>query len=315
MPGIVELCDGSTIPAVGLGTWKSKPGEVEQAVKDAIDVGYRHIDCAMIYQNEEEVGRSIKEKINDGTVKREDLFIVSKLWNSHHHPDYVEVGLRKTLECLGLDYLDLYLMHSPMAFKENAGLEPVDENGKLIYSDVDYVDTWKAMEACVQKGLARSIGVSNFNSQQLQRVLDVCSIKPVTNQVECHPYLNQKKLIDYCHQRGVIITAYSPLGSPDRPWAKAGEPILLQDPKIKEMTTRYPGKSVAQILIRYQVQRGLIVVPKSVSKSRMMENLSVDDFQLSSQDMDYLDSLDCGERYLHHHWVKDHPHFPFDIEF
>jgi len=283
-------------------------------VKYAISIGYRHIDCAAIYQNEDEVGRAIKASISDGTVEREELFIVSKLWNSHHHPDYVSDGLKESLKSLGLDYLDLYLMHSPMAFKENCGLEPKDENGHVIYSEVDYVDTWLAMENCVNEGLVHSIGVSNFNSHQIQRILNICKIRPVTNQVECHPYFNQKKLIDYCKQQQITITAYSPLGSGDRPWANISEPNLMENPTLKKMAQAY-SKSVAQILIRYQLQRGLIVIPKSVSETRIKENMEIENFQLSECDMDTLDSMDCNLRYLHHLWVKDHVHFPFDIEF
>lgn len=310
----INLNDGTKIPIIGIGTWKSKPGEVEQAVKDAVMIGYRHIDCARVYENENEVGAALKDLFENHGIKREDLYIVSKLWNSHHRPDLVEEGLRESLKFLGLGYLDLYLMHSPMAFKENAGLNPVDENGKLIYSDVDYVDTWKALEECVQKGLVKSIGVSNFNSHQLQRILDSCSIKPVTNQVECHPYLNQKKLIEYCHAKNITVTAYSPLGSPDRPFAKANDPCLMADPKVKEIAERHE-KSPAQILIRYQIQRGVIVIPKSVTKSRIEENFNVFDFKLAADEMNCLESMDCNERYLHHHWVIDHPYFPFSVEF
>jgi len=314
MAGNIIMNDNTQMPLLGLGTWKSKPGEVTRAVKDAIEIGYRHIDCAMIYENENEVGAAIKEQIDSGLVKREDLYIVSKLWNNYHRPDLVEVGLKESLEKLGLEYLDLYLIHSPCGIKEGLGLHPRDENGRNLYSDVNFVDTWKALEDCVKSGLTRSIGVSNFNSKQVQRILDNCTIKPVTNQVECHPYLNQKKLIDYCHERGVIITSYSPLGSPDRPWAKPGEVTLLQDPKILAIAENH-GKTAAQILLRYQVQRGIPVIPKSVTKSRILENFDVSLYELTEEEMATLDSLDRNERYLHHYWVKDHPEFPFAIEF
>lgn len=309
----IKLNDGTKMPILGLGTWKSIPGEVEKAVQTAVAIGYRHIDCAMVYENENEIGNALQKIMTSG-VRREDLYIVSKLWNSHHRPDLVEIGLRETLKQLGLDYLDLYLIHSPMAFQENSGLNPVDDKGKLIYSSIDYVETWKAMEACVRSGLTRSIGVSNFNSYQLQRILDTCTIKPVTNQVECHPYLNQQKLIDYCAKRQVVITAYSPLGSPDRPWAKSGDRSLLQDPVVLEIAKSH-NKSAAQVLIRYQIQRGVAVIPKSVSKARIEENFDVFDFKLSEEERTNLNSLNCNVRYLHHDWVADHPYFPFAIEF
>ncbi|XP_052755298.1 aldo-keto reductase family 1 member B1-like [Galleria mellonella] len=298
-------------PVLGLGTWKSKPGEVTQAVKDAIDVGYRHFDCAYVYGNEKEVGVALTDKINSGAVRREDLFITSKLWNTFHRPDLVRGVLNTTLKNLNLQYLDLYLIHWPQAYKEEAGsLFPVDANGKLQFSNVDFVDTWKEMEGLVRDGLVRSIGVSNFNRRQLERVLQAATIKPVTNQIESHPYLNQKRLKAFCEERGIIITAYSPLGSPDRPWAKPGEPLLLEDPKLKAIADRI-GKSVAQVLIRYQIDRGTIVIPKSVTKSRIAANFDVFDFTLSKEDIALIDTFDCNGRICPESSAFDHPDHPF----
>jgi len=310
----VKLNSGFEMPIIGLGTWKSKPGEVGAAVKDAIDAGYRHIDCAHVYQNEKEVGEALKEKLADGTVKREDLFIVSKLWNTFHSAPLVEPALRTTLAHLGLEYLDLYLIHWPITFAEGGDLFPKDENDKLCYKMVDHVETWKAMEKCVELGLVRSIGLSNFNSQQIQHILDNCTIKPTVNQVECHPYLNQQKLLDFCTEHGIVLTAYSPLGSPDRPWAKPEDPSLLEDPKIKAIGEKH-GKSAAQILIRYQIERGIIVIPKSVTKSRIISNFNVFDFQLTAEDLESINSLNCAGRFCHVQWMSDHPDFPFNIEF
>ncbi|XP_075973568.1 aldo-keto reductase 1B-like [Anticarsia gemmatalis] len=306
----VKFNNGLTCPILGLGTWQSNPGEVSRAVADAIDIGYRHIDGAHLYFNEKEVGEAIKEKIKQGVVKREDLFVTSKLWNTYHRPDLVEKAVKISLSDLGLDYLDLYLIHWPMAYKEGDNPFPLDDKGLAIPSDADYVDTWKAMEKLVQKGLVKSIGVSNFNSVQLTRILNVATIKPVTNQVECHPYLNQEKLFQFCKERDITLTAYSPLGSPQRPWAKPGEPHLLEDPRVTSMAKRL-NKTPAQILIRYQIERGVIVIPKSVSKSRIEENFNVFDFELSKKDIEIINSLDCNGRLIPQSEGRAHRDHPF----
>lgn len=308
---MIKFYNDCEYPMLGIGTWKSKPGEVTQAVKDAIEIGYRHIDCAFVYGNEKEVGEAITAKIADGTVKRGDLYVTSKLWNTFHRPDLVRGALEKTLENLQLTYLDLYLIHWPQAYQEDGPLFPTDEAGKIQFSDVDYVDTWKAMESLVADGLVKSIGVSNFNSKQIARLLETAKIKPVTNQIECHPYLNQRRLKDFCEARGIVITAYSPLGSPDRPWAKPDDPQLMDDPKLKAIASRL-GKTVAQVLIRYQLDRGNIVIPKSVTKSRIASNFDVFDFKLSKEDLDLIDSFDCNGRMVPMTASLGHKLHPFE---
>lgn len=307
----VKFSNGFECPILGIGTWKSKPGEVTQAVKDAIDIGYRHIDCAFAYGNEKEVGEAIAQKIADGTVKREDLFITSKLWNTFHRPDLVRGALQQTLTNLNLQYLDLYLIHWPQAYKEDGPLFPADDSGKIIFSDVDYVDTWKAMEPLVGEGLVKSLGISNFNSKQVKRLLEHVTVKPVVNQVECHPYLSQVRLQEFCESRGILLTAYSPLGSPDRPWAQPGEPQLLEDPKLKAIADKL-GKTVAQVLIRYQIDRGNIVIPKSVTKSRIASNFDVFDFKLSAEDLKLINSFDCNGRFVPMTASLGHKYHPFE---
>ncbi|XP_057668948.1 aldo-keto reductase family 1 member B1-like [Diorhabda carinulata] len=313
---LIKLNNGRTIPAFGLGTWKSKPGEVTQAVKDAIDAGYRHIDCAYYYENEAEVGAALKEKIASGVVKREELFITSKLWPSFMRPDLVEPTLKESLKNLCLDYLDLYLIHWPAALKEGGALLPKrpDHDVLCVFSDVDYIDTWKAMEEVAKKGLAKSIGVSNFNKRQLERVLENATIKPVNNQIECHPYLNQKKLIAFCKSKNIAVTAYSPLGSPDRPWAKPTDPILTEDPKVKAIAEKYK-KSSAQVILRYLFQQGVIPIPKSVNKKRITENINIFDFELTPEDVAVFDTFDCNGRVCWFVEAVGHPHYPFNDEY
>ncbi|MBN3301089.1 A1A1A dehydrogenase, partial [Amia calva] len=269
------LSTGQRMPLIGLGTWKSLPGQVKQAVLIALDSGYRHIDCAAAYGNEQEVGQAMWERVGpEKLIKREDVFVTSKLWNTKHHPEDVEPACKKSLADLGLHYLDLYLMHWPMAFQRGDEVMPRREDGTIQYADTHYRDTWKAMEQLVDKGLVKAIGLSNFNAKQTDEILRICRHKPVVNQVECHPYLTQKQLLTHCHDRGVALTAYSPLGSPDRPWATPGEPQLLNDPQILAIAGQY-GKTPAQVLIRWQVQRGIICIPKSVTQYRIQQNIQV----------------------------------------
>lgn len=292
----VLLNNGELIPILGLGTWKSQPGEVRQAVADAIDAGYRHFDGAHFYQNEHEVGAAVNAKIAEGRVRRDELFLTSKLWTTDHSPERVREGLLTTLNNLNTPYLDLYLIHLPCGL-EFAGedLFPKDAEGRLRFSDVDFVDTWRELERAVDDGLVRSIGVSNFNRAQTERLLSVCRIRPVTNQIESHPYLTQRKLAAWLRAEGIVVTGFSPLGSPDRPWAKAGEPVLLEHPQLQALAEKY-RKSTAQILIRYQIERGIVCIPKSVTKSRIVSNLNVFDFRLDEEDVELISGFECNGR-------------------
>jgi len=313
----LKLNDGHDIPVLGLGTWQSKPGEVTQAVSDAIEAGYRHIDGARIYQNEHEVGAGIKKKLDDGTVKREELFVVNKLWDNSHHPDAVLPAIKKTLGDLGLDYLDMYLIHWPISFEPVEELIPRDAEGKLRFADIDLAETWKKMEDLVRLGLTRSIGISNFNSQQIEHILKSATIKPATNQIEMHPYFNQTKLVEFCKARGISITAYSPFvcqGS--HPTSKPGDPMILDEPILTEIGKKY-GKKSNHVILRWLIQKGVITIPKSVTKSRIIDNFAVFDFTLSDDDMKAVESLDKGAKGRVNTELdfKEHKGWPFGIEF
>ncbi|XP_062066989.1 prostaglandin-E(2) 9-reductase-like [Lepus europaeus] len=316
----VALNDGHSIPVLGLGTYapdavpKSEAGE---ATKIAIDVGYRHIDSSHAYQNEEEVGLGIRSKIADGTVKREDIFYTSKLWCTFFRPELVRTGLEQSLKKLQLDYVDLYLMHFPVAMKPGKELYPKDEQGKIIYDIVDICATWEALEKCKDAGLAKSIGVSNFNRRQLEMILKKPGLKykPVCNQVECHPYLNQSKLLDFCKSKDIVLVAYGALGSSRDPkWVDQSYPVLLEDPVICALAKKHQ-RSPALIALRYQLQRGVVVLAKSFIEKEIKENIQMFEFQLSSEDMETLDGLNKNLRYYPADIVAEHPNYPFSDEY
>ncbi len=252
---------GNTIPVLGLGVWKSSKDECYQAVMDALELGYRHIDTAAIYANEESVGKAIA----DSKIERSEVFITTKLWNADQGASKAEKAFEKSLQKLNLDYVDLYLIHFPVSGIRN--------------------ESRKILASIYKSGRAKSIGVSNFMIPHLEELIQMTGLVPAINQIEVHPFLNQKELRDYCVSKKILVEAYSPLAHGKR----------IQDPAITKISQKY-NRTNAQILIRWSIQSGMIVLPKSVKRSRIEENGSVFDFQLDNADMEYLNSLDENYR-------------------
>jgi alcohol dehydrogenase (NADP+) len=294
----IKFSNGDSMPIIGLGTWKSKPGEVYQAVIWAIESGYRHIDCAAIYDNEKEVGKALEFAFGNGLVTREEMFVTSKLWNSNHRLEDVQPALKKTLKDLKLDYLDLYLIHWPISFKKGVGFAQNREEF-FTYNDVPLSQTWEGMQDCKKMGLAKHIGVSNFNISNLEEIIEIGKEMPEMNQVEMHPYLPQNKLVAYCKSKGINMTAYSPLGSGDRSSSikKSDEPSLFENPVVVNIAEKYKVSS-AQILIAFSIHRDIVVIPKSVNQGRIEENLASAEIQLKEEDMEALVQINLRYRFI-----------------
>ncbi|WRT67888.1 uncharacterized protein IL334_004862 [Kwoniella shivajii] len=272
-----KLNTGANIPAIGLGTWQAKPGEVRQAVAHALKVGYRHIDGALCYQNEKEVG----EGIADSGVPRSEIFLTSKVWSSYH--DRVEECLDQTLSDLGTDYLDLYLVHWPVRLAPNGThkLFPVKEDGsRNIDWEWDQAKTWEQMEAVLAKGKVKAIGISNCGIPIIEHLLKTAKVTPAANQIELHPYNPEHELIKYCQDKGILVQAYSPLGSTSSP--------LHKDDDLTAIAEKYKV-STAAVLLSWSVAKGVVVLPKSVTPSRIEANLHV--IKLEKDEVEKLDKL------------------------
>jgi alcohol dehydrogenase (NADP+) len=294
----LTLRDGAAIPALGLGTWLSPPDEVYRAVREAIDVGYRHFDTAWIYFNEEAVGRAVRDAIATGDVTREALWITTKLWNDHHAPEHVEPALERSLALLGLDHVDLYLVHWPVAHKHGV-VRPEHPDEYLSLEQMPLQRTWEAMAALPGTGKARHIGVSNFSASKIDRLIERVGVVPQVNQVELHPFNQQNDLLEHARRHQIVTTAYAPLGSRGRPTSMktADEPSLLEHPAIVSLA-QAKHATPAQISIAWALARDTAVIPKSTSPERIRENLAAMDLTLDDDDMASLVPLDSGARYV-----------------
>jgi len=256
------------IPALGFGTLIPDLAVTKTATRDALDAGFRHFDCAERYRNEREVGEALEAGLAANGIAREDLFVTTKLWNSNHRPERVEPAFTASLERLQLDYLDLYLVHTPYAFQPGDEQDPRDQNGNVIYDNgVTLLDTWRAMESLVDRGKCRAIGLSDINLNELLPIYESARIKPAVVQVESHPYLPETELLEFCKQKGIVFLAFAPLGH-------GMTPGLLEDPVITAIAARV-RKTPAQVLLAWAVQRGtaLLTTPKSAARAR--ENFDI----------------------------------------
>ncbi len=303
----LQLPSGDALPVVGLGTWKLERGEASALVQAAIQTGYRHLDCACDYGNEAEVGAGIRAALAGGVCRRDELWVTSKLWNTYHAPEHVRPAVERSLRDLGLDELDLYLVHFPIAlafvpfevrYPPGWLFDPASPQSGMHPAAIPLAETWQAMEELVRAGLVRNIGACNFNCALLRELLSYAAIRPAVLQVELHPFLTQEKLLRFCREAGVAVTAFSPLGSPSYVplgMARADESVLEQPP-IREAARRHQ-KSAAQTVLRWGVQRGTAIVPKTSQAARLAENLALFDFELSAEEMSAIGSLDRGRRF------------------
>lgn len=301
------LANGDRMPVVGLGMWKVPRPSCANLVQQAIRLGYRHLDCACDYGNESEVGAGIRAALAAGTCRREDLWVTSKLWNTYHKAEHVRLAAERSLRDLQLDYLDLYLIHFPIAqefvpfttrYPPEWFFDPQAPEPCIQFAKVPLSETWGAVEDLVAKGLVRNIGVCNFNCALLRDLLSYARIHPAALQVELHPYLTQEKLLRFCKESHIAVTGFSPLGALSYLELGMAQPehSVLEQPVVRAAAQRLV-RSPAQVVLRWAVQRGTAIVPKTLRPERLAENLALFDFELSSDEMSGISSLNCNRRF------------------
>lgn len=292
-PKTITLSSGQTMPVVGMGVWRADAGVIHNLILEAIKLGYRHFDCAADYGNEKEVGVALADAFKQGLVKREELFITTKLWNSDH--GHVREACEDSLKNLQLDYLDLYLVHFPIATRHTGvgttGSAIADDGVLDIDVTISLETVWHAMEDLVSAGLVKSIGISNYDVFLTRDCLAYSKIKPAVNQIETHPYFQRDSLVKFCQKHGVAITAHTPLGGGAANVEWFGSKSALEDPTLQAIAKKY-GKTAAQVALRWGIQRQTVVIPKSNKIARLKENFDIDDFTLTEEDMKTIQSLD-----------------------
>jgi D-xylose reductase len=303
----IPLADGGVLPSLGLGTWKIATPLAPEIVREAVRTGWRHFDCACDYGNERAVGAGLAAAMAEGLCQREEIWVTSKLWNTYHEPEHVRKACERSLGDLRLDVLDLYLVHFPIAlafvpmetrYPPEWFYDPKAPNPAMKPIRVPLADTWGAMEELLRAGLVKRIGVCNLGTSMLRDLLSYATVRPAVLQVEMHPYLTQQRLLRYCREERIAVTAFSPLGADSYVpigMARAEESVLL-DPVVTDLARRH-GRTPAQIVLRWGVQRGTAVIPKTQQPARLQENRGIYDFELTDVEMRQIDSLDRNRRF------------------
>ncbi|CAG2107018.1 unnamed protein product [Medioppia subpectinata] len=292
-----------------LGSWLFNDNQrAARVLVEAIKSGYRYIDSAYFYNIEKAVGYALRYAFRHRIVKREDMFVATKVWNNYHSRDRVVFGLNKSLNDLGLKYVDLAIIHWPTGFEDADNVFPMYwnmSNIPRVWRKNAFVETWEGMVDAQRQGMAKAIGVSNFNIDQLQVLMDSSRVKPAVNQVECNPYYNQKEMLEFCKRNGIVMTAYSPL--------RQGYD-LLDDPQLRRIGRRH-NKTAAQVALRWNTQRGVAVIPKSERRRRMRENIDIFDFELTADEMQTINSFRQLPKLLTLGTARSHPDYPFKDQF